>query len=184
MCTPPPPTSPGLGLSGLRPRSDSSLDESPARLGGPRRGDDIGDGDREGRGDGRGEGRGDLLGARVPLGLSGVGVLSSPPSPSPSPSAFNASSLSSCHLTILGSASVGKASAGSGAGNGAPVSGCLRAQFCTACWRRGTCEVGPRRISTAAQRTKPRGVRAGIEGGRKSFAQGWRVCWQPMLLQM
>lgn len=142
----------------------------------------MGDGDRDGRGDGRGEGRGeglgDLFGSRVSFGLSGVGVSS------PSPSAFSASSLSSCHLTIFGSGSVGNASAGNGAGNSAPVSGCLSFQFCTACWRNGTCEVGSRRISTASHRTKPRGVRAGMEGGRKSFEQGWSVCWQPMLDQM
>lgn len=44
--------------------------------------------------------------------------------------------------------------------------------------------MGSSRISTASHLTKPRMVREGMDGGKKSLSEGWRVCWQPMLLQM
>lgn len=95
----------------------------------------------------------------------------------------NFSAQRECHCTISASALLGSASAGRSIGKGSPVSGCLRPNLFTAAWRNGTCSSGSSNVSIDSQRTKPRGVRVGIEGAAKSSLVGLRECWQPMDLQ-
>lgn len=83
----------------------------------------------------------------------------------------------SCHFSISGSAMRGKAVVGRSMGKGCFVSGWRMGKFEREAWMKGTCSSGPRRISMDCQRTKPRVVRAGMQGGRKSsFGVGWSVC--------
>ena len=71
----------------------------------------------------------------------------------------------SCHCSISGSGLDGNAARGSQLGKGLPSMGLEISNRLTAACKSGTCSSGPSRSCTVCHRTKPCGVRAGVEGG-------------------
>ena len=82
----------------------------------------------------------------------------------------------SCHSVISTSGSQGRASLGRRLGKGRlPSAGLVISNLLTASCRKGTCSLGSRSSCTVCHRTKPCGVRAGIDGAAKGSRSGCRV---------